>query len=111
MTLTRSDIYDMVWGRIKREIKAAEDKHGTLPPDPLRRLRILTEEVGEVARELDPVSFKGHAVFSSGLIDELAQVGATVVRWLADIEPLAVLEDQRFGGKYDEDDPRSRGKR
>ncbi len=67
-------------------------------PDPNRKLRVLTEEVGEVAQEIELLEkfsltgeggkarAKGLAVRTEKLRDELVQVAAVAVAWLESLE-------------------------
>jgi hypothetical protein len=59
-------------------------------PDPNRKLRVLTEEVGEVAQELDRLercaSAKTKARVQARLQTELTQVAAVCVAWLESME-------------------------
>ena len=61
--------------------------------DPLRKLRVLVEEVGEVAQCIDMIEFFStpyQGAFSKGwrrhLINELVQVAAVCVAWLESLE-------------------------
>lgn len=51
-----------------------------------RRLAILTEEVGEVARELNDAMIGGRAVDRDKLVKELIQVGAMACSWVEALE-------------------------
>lgn len=55
-------------------------------PDPNRKLRVLMEEVGEVAQELDKLEAcrdqRGARFVLEDLEDELTQVAAVAVAWL-----------------------------
>lgn len=51
------------------------------PPDTLRRLAILTEEVGEVAKEFNEAEHDGRPVDLARLRKELVQVAAMAGAW------------------------------
>lgn len=59
-------------------------------PDPNRKLRVLIEEIGEVAQELDRLEAlrdrRGEKFILEDLQDELTQVAAVAVAWLESLE-------------------------
>ena len=59
-------------------------------PDPNRKFRVLTEELGEVAKELDKLEQlrdrRGEKFVLEDLRDELVQVAAVAVAWLESLE-------------------------
>jgi hypothetical protein len=59
-------------------------------PDPNRKLRVLMEEVGEVAQELDKLEGlrdrRGERFVLEDLQEELVQVAAVAVAWLESFE-------------------------
>lgn len=63
-------------------------------PDPNRKLRVLMEEVGEVAQELDRLEGvrdrRGEVFVLEDLQTELTQVAAVAVAWLESMEGDAV---------------------
>lgn len=70
---------------------AAVAKHGNrciLNGNHDRRLRIMTEEVGEIAQAIDDYELAGsdeeHATASRSIRDEIRDVAACAVLWLAD---------------------------
>lgn len=89
---------EAAYGLIIEEIAKARAKHGTsMEESPFdRKLAILSEEVGEVAMAVNdwhraPFEDKFDRIYTKELaIDELrvelAQVGATVMRWLMVLE-------------------------
>lgn len=97
-----------VWREIVAERERAHAKHGSTsmescPPMADRRLRVLTEEIGEVARALNDREHDMAPGHSQSWYDdveeharaqprsELVQVAAMAVAWIAalDGEPLA----------------------
>lgn len=91
-----AELHSTLWGEIVAERKRAHAKHGATSMescDPMadRRLRVLTEEVGEVARVLND---REHALmqldyavdFAAGLRNELIQVAAMAVAWIAALD-------------------------
>lgn len=80
--MTADDIFDLA--RAERE--RAHAKHGytsmeSSPPDTLRRLAILTEEIGEVAKEFNDAEHDGRPVDLAALRKELIQVAAMAGAW------------------------------
>jgi hypothetical protein len=62
-------------------------EHSMLSPNAdERRLAILTEEVGEVAHELNDAVIEGRSVDRDKLVKELIQVGAMAASWVEAIE-------------------------
>lgn len=59
-------------------------------PDPNRKLRVLIEEIGEVAQELDRLEGlrdrRGQKFVMEDLQTELTQVAAVAVAWLESLE-------------------------
>lgn len=59
-------------------------------PDPNRKLRVLTEEVGEVAQELEKLEScrdrRGERFVIEDLETELVQVAAVAVAWLESLQ-------------------------
>lgn len=57
-------------------------------PDDNRKLRVLVEEVGEVAQELDNLEATNHSkkLVRANLRAELVQVAAVAVAWLESME-------------------------
>ena len=51
-----------------------------------RRLAILTEEVGEVARELNDAAIEGRPADRDKLVNELIQVSAMAASWVEYLE-------------------------
>lgn len=51
-----------------------------------RRLSILTEEVGEIARELNDAAIEGRPVNRDQLVKELIQAGAMCASWVEALE-------------------------
>lgn len=83
------DVYEAI--RLERE--RAHAKHGTKSleaADPLseRRLRVLLEEVGEVAREFNDAEVEGRDVDLGKLHAELVQVAAMAAAWADAVEKL-----------------------
>lgn len=62
---------------LHEEVTRSSRIHPIFPTDPYRRLRILVEEVGEIAKASDPAT-----IDYNNLRTELIQVGATIFRWL-----------------------------
>jgi NTP pyrophosphatase (non-canonical NTP hydrolase) len=94
-----ADTMDLIFKEIVSERYRAHVKHGTTSMescDPLadRRLRVLVEEVGEVARALndrehaDPslFPFEVDASATAQVRRELIQVAAMAVAWIAAID-------------------------
>lgn len=82
--------------------KHAIDKHGLQHHDPHRWMSILTEEVGEAAKEINDLneyvdrngtSHVGTSAFVRRLKDELAQVASMAIHFIADLEGYAVTFD------------------
>lgn len=78
----RADIFD----EVRAERARAHAKHGdtsmeSSAPDTLRRLAILTEEVGEVAKEFNDAEHDGRSVDQTKLRKELIQVAAMAAAW------------------------------
>jgi hypothetical protein len=76
---------------IQAEATRAHLKHGDnsmLGPNATddRRLAILTEEVGEVARELNDAAIDGRPVDRDKLVKELIQTGAMCASWVEALE-------------------------
>lgn len=83
-----------IWELIKAERTRAHAKHGANsmenadPADPTgRRFRILTEEIGEVAKEFNDAEVESRAVDMQAVRDELIQVAAMAAAW-ADAIPV-----------------------
>lgn len=74
--------FELVLGEVRREMQRAKDEHGPLSTDPLRALRVLVEEVGEVADAISETGTDGEA----HLAQELRQVAATAMIWLENLE-------------------------
>lgn len=75
-----------IFGEIAAERIRAHEKHGdtsmeSSAPDTLRRLAILTEEVGEVAKEFNDAEHDGRPVDLVRLRKELIQVAAMAAAW------------------------------
>jgi NTP pyrophosphatase (non-canonical NTP hydrolase) len=92
LAMSRSE--QEAWGQMSKELKRAKVIHPSLPADPNRRLRILVEEVGEVAQAIDQdANPHRSAVEPTGpnhyTKEELAQVAATAIRWIA-----AIIEEE-----------------
>lgn len=89
-----SDRMYLVLAEIERERKRQEQLHGNRTAahpesmDDGHRLAILTEEVGEVAKEICEAPKRGEA--SDGLMrEELVQVAAVAVAWIEAIDARA----------------------
>lgn len=69
-------------------------------PDPNRKLRVLTEEIGEVAQELDRLEAlrdrRGERFVLEDLETELVQVAAVAVAWLESLQ--AKTQKSQNGG-------------
>lgn len=87
-----SPVFELVLGEVRKEMQRAKDEHGPLSTDPLRALRILVEEVGEVADAI-PREKGGD---EEHLALELRQVAATALLWLENLEP---TQTKYAGGK------------
>ena len=74
---------------LRQDVLARAGKFGgthILPGGPDHaRLAVLTEEVGEVARELNEALIQGHLA-RDALVKELVQVGACAVAWATALE-------------------------
>lgn len=75
-----------IYVEIREERERAHAKHGdksteAAAPDDMKRLRILLEEVGEVAREFNEADIHDRAVDLSSLRTELIQVAAMATAW------------------------------
>lgn len=75
-------IYADIW----TEREKAHAKHGaksmeSAPPDSMRRLRILLEEVGEIAREFNQADIHDRPVDLAALRAECIQVAAMAASW------------------------------
>jgi NTP pyrophosphatase (non-canonical NTP hydrolase) len=81
---------DITLTAIQAEATRAYLKHGDHsmlgPKSDDRRLAILTEEVGEVARELNDAEIDGREVDRDKLVKELIQVGAMAATWVEALE-------------------------
>lgn len=82
-----------IWAEVQAERDRAHAKHGeksmeSSPWTSERRLRILVEEVGEVAKELNDADIEGRGVDPEELRSELIQVAAMAGAW-ADAVPAA----------------------
>lgn len=75
---------ELVLGEVRKEMQRARDEHGPLSTDPLRALRVLVEEVGEVADAIPRE--KGGS--EEHLALELRQVAATAMIWLENLESM-----------------------
>jgi NTP pyrophosphatase (non-canonical NTP hydrolase) len=63
------------------------DNHSMLSPKTADRwLAILTEEVGEVARELNDAEIEDRPVYRDNLVRELIQVAAMAASWVEYLE-------------------------
>jgi NTP pyrophosphatase (non-canonical NTP hydrolase) len=90
--------YPKVYEDVRDERKRAHEKHRAtsmeaFPPDDMNRLAILTEEVGEVAKEFNEARHYGRDVDLGRLRKELVQTAAMAVAW-AD----AILLCSKCGG-------------
>jgi hypothetical protein len=69
-------------------------------PDPNRKLRVLVEEVGEVAQELDRLEAakdkRAVQFITEDLRTELVQVAAVAVAWLESFETWSARTSPRF---------------
>lgn len=82
---------DAITHDVRRAIEFAVAKHGLLTRDYGRAAVILTEEVGEVAREVlmmthrhaTPVQFENRRI---GAISELSQVAAVAIMMIANLK-------------------------
>jgi NTP pyrophosphatase (non-canonical NTP hydrolase) len=83
---------------IQAEATRAHLKHGEHsmlgPKTNDRRLAILTEEVGEVARELNDAEIDGRPVDRDKLVRELIQVGAMAATWVEALEGQAARQNR-----------------
>jgi NTP pyrophosphatase (non-canonical NTP hydrolase) len=94
MSTTETNPYlvlsDLTLSAIQAEATRARLKHGDHsmlgPKSDDRRLAILTEEVGEVARELNDAEIDGREVDRDKLVKELIQVGAMAASWVEALE-------------------------
>jgi hypothetical protein len=82
---------DLTLSAIQAEATRAHLKHGEhsmLGPQASddRRLAILTEEVGEVARELNDAEIEGRPVDRDKLVKELIQSAAMCASWVEALE-------------------------
>lgn len=85
-TILSTDVLD----RVENEIRSAREKHGKHTVDhegPDRAVAILTEEVGEVAKEALEMTVTDNSrhtqrVHRARLKKELAQVAAVAIMWL-----------------------------
>jgi hypothetical protein len=70
-----------VWGRILTELERANRLHPSYPADPVRRVALIVEEVGEAMKEALEMARPGvdTKVISARLEDELIQVAALCV--------------------------------
>ncbi len=80
-----------LWAEIDAERTRAHEKHGPnscegLSAFDLRRLPILTEEVGEVAAELNEGDIRYRQLITGGLRAELVQVAAVAIGWIVAID-------------------------
>lgn len=75
--------YEKVLDAIKKELKAQNDKWGVNTYLNAVWLPILIEEIGEVGKAVEDEIFKNSD--PSNLTEELIQVAAVAVQWLADI--------------------------
>lgn len=85
-----------IWDDMAAERKRAHALHGAKSmehraPADESRLRILTEELGEVAREFNEAELDGRPVDLFNLRDELVQLGAMAAAW-ADVLPRDAAE-------------------
>lgn len=89
--------WDMTWGEVKKEMRRAVDLHGPLPSDPERALRILVEEVGEAAKDIErivhpdrdlihPDRGEAERKAKQDLLAEVIQVAATAVQWANNLQ-------------------------
>lgn len=74
-----------IWDDLAAERKRAHRKHGEKsmehrPPAAESRLRILTEELGEIAREFNDAEIEGRPLDLDHLREELVQLGAMAGR-------------------------------
>ena len=75
-----------VYADARDERKRAHAKHGdtsmeAFPVDDMNRLAILTEEIGEVAKEFNEARHRGGLVDVLALRKELIQVAAMALAW------------------------------
>jgi hypothetical protein len=75
-----------IYGAVAAERKRAHDKHGEKSMEGVgiaheKRLRILLEEVGEVAKELNDAEVEERPVILIDLHAELVQVAAMACAW------------------------------
>lgn len=75
-----------VYDEVKAERERAHALHGdtsmeAFPADSLDRLAILTEEVGEVAKEFNEARHDGRSVDLAKLRKELVQTAAMALAW------------------------------
>jgi hypothetical protein len=89
--IPRLVLSDLTLSAIQAEATRAHLKHGehsmlgaNVSDD--RRLAILTEEVGEVARELNDAAIDGRPVDRDKLVKELIQTGAMCASWVEALE-------------------------
>lgn len=64
-------------------------------PDPLRKFRVLAEEVGEVAHAIDQI--ENHGMAAGNLRMELIQTAAVTEAWLESLEPKAGVQSPQSG--------------
>jgi NTP pyrophosphatase (non-canonical NTP hydrolase) len=81
-----TDLGDTVWAAAQAERERAHAKHGnksmeSSPWTSEKRLRILLEEVGEVAKEFNDADIEGRAPRAASLYAELVQVTAMAGAW------------------------------
>lgn len=88
-----------VYAEVRAERERAHAKHGhtsmeSCPPDDYRRLAILAEEVGEVAREFNEGHHRGTGPDLDLLRKELIQTAAMATAW-ADVIPAPTHDRER----------------
>jgi NTP pyrophosphatase (non-canonical NTP hydrolase) len=101
----RTGLYGMVLSNltlsaIQAEATGAHAQHGDnsmLGPSHTddRRLAILTEEVGEVARELNDAEIGGRPIDRDKLVKELIQVAAMAATWVEALEGVGAQARRR----------------
>jgi NTP pyrophosphatase (non-canonical NTP hydrolase) len=84
-------IHETILEQIRHEANYAHDKHGfhsMLYGTDDKALRILTEEVGEVAREMNEIALgnRTHDQYTKQLRAELIQVAAIAVTWIEKLD-------------------------
>jgi hypothetical protein len=90
MTAPKLVLSDLTLSAIQAEATRAHLRHGEhsmlAPKTDDRRIAILAEEVGEVARELNDAAIEGRPVDRDKLVKELIQSAAMAASWVEALE-------------------------